>query len=292
MKRLIVVMSMALIVGLPSLAGAHLFGPNGEGNPWYMLAIPEEYIPTIDGDLSDWAWMPSQYVFTPDFFASFGNWSDAEAEVPKDDFDVLIYGPCWIPANNMVAFAVYKVDDILYAPNEEFSNSTTEDVVQWATDADHGGDEPGEGEQYQQNYFTPKRGGYSGVYPGGGTRDWINNEPSAFWAADIQDNGTFSFEIMLKLYDVAPASEIGTIPEGAVEHICAPHQMIGFSLEICDADSESEIEFPDVEFDFGNIALGGDVIPDYYLMPVEETYKLLTAVQGSSWGRIKATFSK
>jgi hypothetical protein len=285
---------MALIVGLCGMAGADLFGPNGEGNPWYMLAIPEEYIPEIDGDLSDWAWMPTDYVFTPDFFQSFGNWSDAEAAVPKDDFDVLVYGPCWIPANNMAAFAIYKVDDILYAPKEGLHASTDEDVIQWATDADHSHGEPGEGDGYQQNFFTPKQGGYCGVYTGGETRDWINNPPSAFWAATIEDNGTVEFEIMVTLWDYAPAGDVGMIPEGAVEHICEPHQVIGFSVEVCDADSESEIEFPDVEFDFGNIANGGDVLPNYYLLPVEETYNLLgvQAVESATWGGIKATFGE
>jgi hypothetical protein len=289
MKHLVVVvMSIALIVGLSSLAGADLFGPNGEGNPWYALAIPEEYIPEIDGDLSDWAWMPTEYVFTPDFFASFGNFTDAEAAVPKDDFDVLIYGPCWIPANNMMAFAVNKVDDILYGPSEDVYAAHAEDCIQWATDADHGHDEAGDGSQYQQNFFTPKAGGYAGVFTGGGTKDWINNPPNGFWAANIQDNGTFDFEIMMKMWDVAGDGELGDTPAGSIEHILEEHQIVGFSVEICDADSDSEIEFPDVEFDFGNVAEGGAVLPNYYLLPLSET----VAVQGSTWGAIKATFDR
>ena len=81
---------------------------------------------------------------------------------------MLIYGPCWIPANNMVAFAVHKVDDILYAPGESVYDAWAEDVIQWGTDADHGHEEAADGSEYQQSFFTPKQGGYVGVFQGSG----------------------------------------------------------------------------------------------------------------------------
>ncbi|RKY64336.1 MAG: hypothetical protein DRP99_02305 [Candidatus Latescibacterota bacterium] len=282
MRYAVGILTLALMVGV---AYGHLYGPNGEGNPYYMPAVPDEYIPTIDGDLSDWAWLPSQFVFTPDWFATIGQFTDQEAQVPKDDFDVIVYGPVWIPSMNMVAFAIHKVDDILYAPHEEIRHCWDEDVVQWAVDADHGGEDAGDGNDYQQCFFTPKQGGHVGVFQGGGTVDWIYTEPYAYWAAKIQDNGSFDFEIMMTLWDWADA----TGPDASTKHMLKAGEIIGFSVEVCDADSDSEIEFPDVEFDYGNIAVGGSVLPDWLLMPVEETLKLLP-VGSDTWGRIKASF--
>ena len=69
---------IAVLAGSLAMAGvasADLFGPNGEGNPFFVPAVPEEYIPTYDGDLSDWAWYPPAYIATPESFISMGNFN-------------------------------------------------------------------------------------------------------------------------------------------------------------------------------------------------------------------------
>ena len=292
MKRvMILLMSGILVIGLCGIAGADLFGPNGEGNPFYLPAIPDALIPTYDGDLSDWAFMPEQYVFTPDDFVSFGNWSDAEAAVPKDDWDVIIYGPAWIPSMNMVTFAAHVVDDIFFAPNENLQDAWKEEGMQFATDADHGHDPKENSEEYQQNFFTPKQGGHVGLF-GPEELWWEFEEPYCYWGATLPpDAGSpagYDFEIAIALWDhLDPAGE-----GASTRHMMEAGQIIGFSIEAYDADAEDQVEMPDIEFDWGNTAIGGEVLANWLLLSVEESDMPTVAVESSTWGRIKANFTK
>ncbi|HIE05070.1 MAG TPA: hypothetical protein EYP61_09960, partial [Candidatus Latescibacteria bacterium] len=62
-----VVATLAILV-VVGVAGAFQGDPEtGLGlpsNPYYLFCIPEEYVPTMDGDLSDWAFMPPKWVYT------------------------------------------------------------------------------------------------------------------------------------------------------------------------------------------------------------------------------------
>lgn len=279
------------MVGLLAVAGAanaHTFGPNGEGNPFFAPAVPESMIPTYDGDLSDWSWFPPEYIFTPEDFVALGQWSDAEADVPKDDFDVVIYGPAWIPSQNMMTWAVHKVDDIFSTRSDDFYTSYNEDVVQFAIDADHGGQEAAGGEAYQQSGFSPKLGGMAGCYQGGGDVDWAYQEPYLFFGMEPPvvegTNGTFSVELQHMIFDWLDPAGIN----GSTVHQLEAGQIIGYSMEIIDTEEGVE-EFPDVEFDWANTALGGEALADFYLMSVEDTMPLIpTAVENTSWGRVKS----
>jgi hypothetical protein len=287
MKSKILLVVMAGILAIAGAAGAHTFGSNGEGNPFFAPAVPAEYIPTYDGDLSDWAWFPPAYIFTPDSFIEFGNWNAAEADVPKDDFDVVIYGPAWIPSQNMMTFAVHKVDDIFSTRSETFPESYDEDVVQFAIDADHGGEEKGNSEDYQQSGFSPKLGGMAGVY-GPEELQWAYTAPYLFFGmspAIVEGtNGTFDVELQHNIFDWMDPAGI----DASTMHMLAAGQIIGYSMEILDTE-EGVVEFPDVEFDWANSAIGGEALADYFLMSEEDTRPLIpTAVESTSWGRVKS----
>ena len=59
---------------------------------------------------------------------------------------------------------------------------------------------------------------------------------------------------------------------------------------------ENIVAVCDVDFDYGNISFGGDQLGDFYLLSVEETQDLYkdvpTAVENTSWGRVKAALGK
>jgi hypothetical protein len=291
MKRLAFFLAMAGCLAATGVAEAHLFGPNGEGNPYFAPAVPDEFIPTYDGDLSDWAWFPPAYTFTPDWFIQIGNFTDAEADVPKDDFDVIIYGPAWIPSQNMLTWAVHKVDNIFFTRSDNHQDSWDEDVIQFAIDADHGGEDKGNDQEYQQSFFSPKLGGALGLY-GDVNLLWAYQPPHAFFGISPSrvegTNGTFDVEVQLHIWDhLDPAGA-----SASTLHRLQAGQIIGTSIEIIDSE-EGVSEFPDVEFDFGNIAIGGSVVPDYYLMSVEDTRSLIpTAVENTSWGRVKRALAE
>jgi|SaaInl8_200m_RNA_FD_contig_41_988432_length_1319_multi_14_in_0_out_0_2 hypothetical protein len=287
MKSKILLVVMAMILAIAGAAGAHTFGSDGQGNPFFAPAVPAEYIPTYDGDLSDWAWFPPAYIFTPDDFIAFGNWNAAEADVPKDDFDVVIYGPAWIPSQNMMTFAVHKVDDIFSTHSESFYDSWDEDVVQFSIDADHGGEDVGGGEDYQQSAFSPKLGGMTGCYASEEI-EWAYAPPYLFFGmspAIVEGtNGTFDVELQHNIFDWMDPAGI----DASTMHTLAAGQIIGYSMEIIDTE-EGVVEFPDVEFDWANTANGGTALADYFLMSEEDTRPLIpTAVESTSWGRVKS----
>lgn len=285
--KTLLVFAIAGCLALAGTASAHMFGSNGEGNPFFVPAVPADLVPTYDGDLSDWAWFPPAYIFTPDSFIHWGNWSDEEAAVPKDDFDVLIYGPAWIPSENMVTWAVHKVDDIFSTRSDEFYDSFNEDVVQFAIDADHDGAAAEAGNDYQQSGFSPKLGGMAGTYQGGGELNWAYTEPYLYYGMEPAvvegTTGTFDVELQHNIFDWIDPAGI----DASEVHQMEAGQIIGYTVEVIDTEEGRE-EFPDVEFDWGNSAIGGEVLADWYLMSVEETQPLIpTAVENDSWGRIK-----
>ena len=277
-------------LAIAGIAQAHTFGPDGQGNPYFAPAVPADLVPTYDGDLSDWAWFPPSNIATPDWFTQLGDWTESE-QVPKDDFDVIVYGPAWIPSLNMMTFAIHRVDDIFFTRSDNFQDSWDEDVIQFGIDADHGG-EPKEGSQeFQQAFFSPKLGGAAGHYAPEDMQ-WAFQEPHTFWAmqpATLEGtNGTFDMEIQLAVWDhMDPAGEAAS-----TRHQLEAGQIVGFTIEIIDSE-EGCSECPDVEFDWASISVGAASLPDWFLMSVEDTLPLIpTAVENDSWGRIKQALAQ
>jgi hypothetical protein len=109
MKTLIIYIYIAVslvlvfcsVLGLSGTIWAH----TPPGVVYSAPAIPDDKIPTFDGDLSDWAWFPKEAIVTRDTAPRRRPNIDAGV-VSKEDFDCVIYGPAWIPKLNMWAFAV------------------------------------------------------------------------------------------------------------------------------------------------------------------------------------------
>ena len=289
-SRVLLIAAMAACLAIAGGAQAHTFGPDGQGNPYFAPAVPADYIPTYDGDLTDWAWFPPAYLHDPDFFATLGDWVESE-QVPKDDFDVIVYGPAWIPSLNMMTYAIHRVDDIFFTRSDDYQDSWDEDVIQFAIDADHGGDIKAESQEYQQAFFSPKLGGSAGCYAAP-EMQWAFQEPHTYFGmqpASVEaSNGTFDMEIQMYIWDhLDPAGE-----GSSTKHQLEAGQIVGFSIEIIDSE-EGCSECPDVEFDWASISVGGESAPDFFLMSEEDTMPLIaTAVQNDSWGRVKKAFAQ
>ena len=307
MKRSLVLFAVAIAIAVTGSADAHLFGENGEGNPWFLPAVRDDVIPTIDGDLSDWAFWPDEYTFTPENWPAVGQWNEEEAaNTTKDDFDVIVYGPAWIPSTSEIIWAAHKVDDYFYGPDECYCMGWAEDNMQIAIDADHGGDEFGaddiannvlnRGLQYQQNYLMPKHGGIHGVFVDHRGLDYAYAPPWAFFEFSRRDwveGGDGSYDIEHRFTAFTSLSNNGI--DDAVVHTFQPGDIIGLSVDITDYDADGERQ-GDVDLDYGNISFGGDQLGDFYLLSVEETQDLYkdvpTAVENASWGRVKAALGK
>lgn len=273
----------AACLGLLILAGsaaAFVYGPNGEGNPYYAPAIPDRLVPTMDGNLADWAWMPSQWVFTMN---NAPGQIKGNKEWVRDDFDVAIYGPAWIPATNMYAFAVHKVDNIWYDPAAEVWGDNDGEAMQWCTDPDaSGGPYPG-GRGAQQNFFSLKDGGFVGCFQLRDMSRFIFEEPHCFWQATMDiSTGSFDLELMYHLWDY-----VGDLESESEIHTFEAGQSIGGTFLCYDQDNPETYvgmwwHFAEPSSDSGNYAR-------FEMLPLSETEAALsTPVETTTWGQIKS----
>lgn len=302
MKRALFLFSLAAAIAIAGTASAHVFGPNGEGNPWYLPAIDEALVPTIDGDLSDWAFMPDEYIFDLEAFVPWGAWNDDEqANTTRDDWDVLIYGPAWIPATDQLIVAYHIVDDHFYSPDPSYGMGWAEDHMQINTDADHGGDEGFTGQMldtfhdYQQNYIQPKSGGITGCYVDHRELDWVYEAPYTFVEWSRRDwvegaDGSYDLEWLHQPFVTMKPTSMGGVDASELAD-WEPGMIVGLDVACKDADAEGESSGY-VSFKFGpGSQYGGHVLADWELLDIADMeYK--TAVENNSWGRVKAALAQ
>jgi hypothetical protein len=307
---LMLLVGVGLLFGLTTGVLAHVVdpgtGPFGEGNPviYYAGAIPAGQI-TFDGDLSDWAGMPELYTWT---LATAPRKSDAivAGEIAADDFDVIMYIG-WSPSENMLMLGVDVTDDILYVPEESIGATWKEDNLQINLDPDHDGapwrpyetsEDPEEkdredSEEGQQLFFTPDEQMVN-VFIQRGAKiaediglDWYFQEPYIHMGLKMGSGGAYTLEVGITLFDHLSREGV----DASVLHTMQAGDIIGFGFYIKDADSADDSV--GMAFHFGDPG-GGDatVLGDLMLMSLEDTGWGPTAVESSTWGKIKATFGK
>ena len=293
MRYAAVILGLLVVVGV---AGAFQGDPEtGLGlpsNPYYLFCIPEEYVPTMDGDLSDWAFMPKKWVYT---FENVPRKSSAIAEgkISKDDFDVIIYGPAWCAATNTLMFAVHKVDDISYHPfttAEDLGPSFKEDNQQWCTDPDgsgglyRGAEAGGDSRNAQQNCYNPK---WNRVFLFGDQKLWWEfEEPYTYWGSTVDKaTGSYDMEVSQTLWDWLEET-----PEQSTKHIFEPGQIIGLTFLVVDRDSEEDAV--GVAWHYADPWKDASTFTAFYVMSEEESRAEMAkpAVEPSTWGTIKAAF--
>ncbi|HDN67810.1 MAG TPA: hypothetical protein ENF86_02530 [Firmicutes bacterium] len=298
MRYLIAILTIAALVCVAGSAnaftGCEYWGYTDIGsatNPYMLYAIPDEYVPTIDGDLSDVGWMPDGVMsFTrdtaPRAFGVVGGELADIADVPRDNFDVVVYGPAWVPATNSLYFGVHKVDDILYCPGEALGDCWKEDNQQWCTDPSGAGGNFRQGQNCntaQQNFYTPKQGGHVGHF-GPEEYNWRFEAPYGFFAQNLDEaTGSYDMELMYNLWDWLDAS-----PDESEPHTFEPGQLIGLTFYVRDRDDEDG-NGAGIAWHCEDIWTDASLFTAFSVRPVEETLEFL-ATEPSTWGGIKAMF--
>jgi len=306
MKRGILLTSLALAIVANGLAFGHAYGPNDEGNPFFVPAIRDDLVASIDGDLSDWAFFPDEYTYDLDWFIPSGKWNDDEQQNTKDDFDLLIYGPAWIPSTGQVIWAIHVVDDYFYSPDPCYCMGWAEDNIQFNIDADHGGDVSLTGQMldtmhdYQQIYIQPKEGGITGAFVDDREMDWPLAPPYTFFEYNRRDwvegaDGSYDVEYLHQPFDHMANDSAGGI-DASILAEWNVGDIVGLSLSVSDKDADGE-STGGVSFHYGGGGqIGGEVLADWFLLSVDDTEGLYndvpTSVESSSWGRVKAALAQ
>jgi hypothetical protein len=270
---------------------------------YYAVGVPDSRLPTIsiDGDLSEWLWVPDEFVLTSDELNN-------TLLVPDDADDLsgeIILG--WNSTTNKIYGAVHVHDSEHVLNNHEGANVWMDDTISIYLDPDNGGGGP---------YSTEDRNITSAVqfwmYAGTNTPSFAMYnapDPSEWWYphppyidhAVVEEGPEIYYEFAITPYDplVIASEEESTLWQLVVD------QVIGFSTGFSDADytglnqdgldPQEAIKggAPNYHQSSASMAeqdLGRGGYPDLYLSPVDPGDEI-TAVEASTWGQVKALMS-
>ena len=266
--------------------------------------FPDLFIPSVDGDLSDWDLVDSSYALRTEVFVDLV--SD-ETIVDGGDFSVrLMVG--WNKQQNRLYVAAEVSDDLHQIdrpPGTAQSRIFQDDDMEVFVDADHSGGqyanfvELGEEEQLRLNGAEANHFVLAGPPP---DDDFFVNFSAAAWysqadgaftqAAVAHENmgtGTVTrYEMMLVPFDTVnmDAAVLSS------QHVLQEQEIIGFNVEFNDFDLNSELF--DAKWSLTgqqNSFRFADRFADLRLMPLEEIFQP-TSVEATNWGLIKSAFSK
>jgi len=242
-KVMILLAAVGVLAGLSSVCWAHV----PEGKIWKAVYIPNNRIPTIDGDLSDWLWVDPSFIITADDMEDV---LGSDTRPDSTDWYVRLYVG-WNDSTNMVYWAADVTDDIHEADTPDDRHRYLDDSVELDIDADHSGGnyrntEPG-GQQAQQLGFHPDpplgiRMAYHWAYPGTEAEQeqmqWIFQSPYCEVASNLDSLPNYIMEGKLAIWDrVDPAG-----PGASDRHTLTTGEIMGFTMCFNDVDTPGQDE--------------------------------------------------
>jgi hypothetical protein len=309
-KILFALLACGLVIAMTGSA----FGAFWDGAQWY---VPEAraWELTIDGSDSDWGWYDSQYAWTnADMMPRGGDGTPTTAEA--EDLNVLIM-LAWsgedqgAAVGNRWYYFVRVQDDTLDLsgfPDEWWAD----DCFRMSMDADNQGgtmrgaslDELGNGQRMYERIIPELNCGddcwgaigthnYGPYLAWGIDADiWWAMQPE-FWHTEYTvlpvdaTHGTggqieYTLESSMVMWDWWADSEANS-----TRHVFEAGQTIGWSSRIVDRDNEGARHdiVPIGEASASDV--NADVLQDYLMVDTVPDSEIITAVEATSWGRIK-----
>jgi hypothetical protein len=292
MKKSIVI-GLAVILGLGtvSLVGAH--APVGE--LFFAVQFPDNAVPTIDGDLSDWNIVPeSPYVLRADKMFDPAQFQEAgRGELDLSDFNPMhILG--WNDSMNKVYFANQVFDNIHNTDREDPARHWNDDNWEVEVNPTHLAAEEQnlEGEPVNRIAYKwvvpPVEGVYQSIEPVGDLA-WLSDGSdyvSYGWGftGDMYGESTYYYEMSITPIGSLPREN--ATPENTEFVDLEEDEIIHISIFNGDIDNADVYQgFWGTTPESSNIALN-----DFVLAPMDPAVEeaVGTAVEKVSWGQIKA----
>ena len=227
----IFLLSMCLMVSVSTSLSAH------NGKVYHAVGIPDDRIPVIDGDLSDWGWVPERYIIRTD------QMEDAlGGEMPgPDDLDCrIIVG--WNGKTNLLYIAVSVKDDIHNADSSEPLKQYKDDGIEIYIDANHNGGQGIDDEygiEMQDFGFSVPRAQGEFVQWGKGYNPvnyWPVEKPYCHHAYRM-DGPNVDYEVALALWD---RLYVDKGPEASIRHQLGSGRTIGMDVLVNDVDEDPD----------------------------------------------------
>ena len=302
-------MRICAVFGVLLLAASTCFAhSNANGFGYFALEWPSDVTYVADGEDGDWAWYDPNFIVTPDEMGEV-----VQQVIPdKSDIDVSIR-TAWTQApDNRIYGFVRVTDDSLHAAETDPENGWFEDDLEIITDGDHSGGpyrDPNQVNAQQWTMHVQVPGGYSTPYGNGTT--WLRKDadPAKQWAtayieADVSlsppgathgsTNVTLGYEFAMPLWVNLENDEAST-----ERVVLQPGMTVGLTYQLNEADttpSEGAARTHQlVTGDVNGAHRDQDFASDFTLLTVDEYTRgsdAGTAVEGRTWGKIKATFAE
>lgn len=295
MKR-VLILSLALCLAVTAQAVAQRWAYGEDEVPTlYAVGIVGSVVPTIDGDLSEWADYPAWNVWT---FAD--NFIDNSFGTVKDLNSLDCTGKlAWHAGTNMLYYAFDVYDDVHVqesAPGECLY--WIQDDLEWYIDADNSGG--------QYNYGGPEgvprcsTAQQEAMMVGGLGKDvctctaskWSIEAPYLYTAGTVTELATgtqTTYEVARMLFDF-----LDETVEGSSPHALAENDVIGMSWDIDDQDVSGEGKSQTTAWYTTSLTalyMQSDNLNDVVMATPEWSVSPVTAVESQSWGAIKATYA-
>ncbi len=285
MKRFNALLSAVVV---SALAVGSAYGHQGQMK--FMFQFPDNLVPTLDGDMSDWDIVGEVYQITGEtMFNQFG------APLDLSDFNAtLMWG--YNLSENRAYYGAWISDD------------TINDTEKWSTttDWDHSGGRFrnfDQGDEFEARWASAQAQRYDLAIPifssSGyftriitGSKAWAGVDPFLMSAGKFLrgDVNTFEPAEMFTEVSIVPFDDIH--PDGAdasIEHQFAEGQIVGIEVNWGDKDADPGAYDDAYWSGFGGVGASADAdqFGDYLLAPIEAG--LPTAVESSTWGQVKTS---
>jgi hypothetical protein len=295
-KRVVSVFSAIMVLAFAASVSGHT--PVGE--TFFAAQFPDNGVPTIDGDPSDWDIVPeSPYHIRTDRMSaadpSIGLLERGSSDPSDLNMDSVVG---WNESSNQVYFLVSVFDDIHNVDRDDVARFWEDDDIEINLNGDAtGGDEHNlEGEPYNQQYYgfvvPPVEGQFFYPQP---SFDWM--QPGSKWlefgwsyTGEQFGESTYYYETAMTVYLSAPTAE-GAPESDVIAVDLEEGEIIHFTVDIGDFDEPGQTydSFWSISDDRACCSANSDL----FLSPVDPDLEAAladrpTAVEAASWGRIKA----
>ncbi len=276
---------------------------NASGFYYYMLEVPNGHTMVADGNVADWAW------FDPDYVIAMDEWRD-EADRPlpnRDDLDITTM-MAWKGAPENRWYVYMKAHDDTLNHGGTTVNRWSGDMLGFAMDPqDHGRDRANGGygiefvaapgnvnANYMERY--PESEGAAGfaAWREYGEPPWLNGavtvDPAEAWAAETWTSDTGGETVYEFNVWVANYLEDGGPAASQARDLNAQAGEDGFGLPVVFWYEDGDPAFNNDMTIRGPEASSRQYFAATRLLRIGEYQQQGTAVEQSTWGRIKGSF--
>ena len=268
---------------------------------FFAVGLPDGFAPNIDGDNADWSWVDRSFEVTiEDMNPLTGGADDAD-----DLFIDLVLG--WSPSTNTINAMVHVHDDALIVDKNP-ACTFQDDNCEVHFDPDNGGGGPysAPNDQDLQPAYQmclsfseqfPRVQMYNGAlanFEQDALDFWWTHSGDFVQAGHVNTGEEYYYEFSAILLD--PMS-IGGGPDNSTEWTLTAESTIGMSISIDDADpginangesGEDTNFYWQAQFSMAEQFMNSGGMPDIFLTPIDPASEPPTAVEGTSWGQLKA----